>query len=349
VRHRELKKIYLLLPCVLLLLLSTPEKIATPLRSVVVASLSPFRKMAFIGGDHSSKMQELDRLKIENQRLSQELAIAVQAAQLRPPFQVNGLLPARVIYRNTSSWSSCLWVNVGKADNRRLNMEVVAKDSPVVVGSSLVGVVDYVGTKQSRVRLISDAGIHPCVRVVRGKVANAELLSHLIALQEALDGRKDHRSLIESLGTLKGELMAEQDSLYLAKGELQGTSHPLWRGQNNRLYGIGFNLDFEDEWGPARDLRTGEIMGEISSLGAPLPILCVNDLLVTTGMDGVFPAGLCVARVQEVEKLREGSYFYKLTARPTAGNLNELQTVYILPPLGFEKNGFEKNGLEKRE
>src|ERR1700722_17111202 len=77
-------------------------------------------------------------------------------------------LPAKVVFREPTSWSSFLWLNVGERDNLALQKKVVAKNSPVVVGTSLVGVVEEVGYKQCKVRLITDAGLVPSVRAVRG-------------------------------------------------------------------------------------------------------------------------------------------------------------------------------------
>ena len=67
-------------------------------------------------------------------------------------------------------------------------------------------------------------------------------------------------------------------------------------------------------------------------------MLKVNDLLVTTGMDGVFPEGLHVATVTKIRPLKEGDYYYQLEAIPTAGNLEEISIVSILPPTGYDPN-----------
>jgi cell shape-determining protein MreC len=77
-------------------------------------------------------------------------------------------IQAQVIFREPVSWSSAVWIDRGLADNKRLGKQIIAEDSPVVVGHSIVGVVEYVGEKRSRVRLISDHSLTPSVRVVRG-------------------------------------------------------------------------------------------------------------------------------------------------------------------------------------
>jgi cell shape-determining protein MreC len=248
--------------------------------------------------------------------------------------QLQSLL-ARVVYREPASWSSVIWLNVGAADNLALGREVVAKNSPVLVGTSIVGVVEYVGTHQCRVRLITDSRIAPSVRVARGKEQNRYLLEHLEALSFSLERRDDlfstseeAHSLLQALSTLKAQLIHQGADLYLAKGELLGTSLPLWRSRGSLLKGVGFNYDFADAEGPARDLRTKE--DAESPNGS---ILKAGDLLVTSGLDGVFPAGLRVAIVSSVGSLKEGASSYELEARPSAGNLSELTEVFVLPPI----------------
>jgi cell shape-determining protein MreC len=189
-------------------------------------------------------------------------------------------VPARVVYRDPSSWSSSLWVNVGEEENRSLGQEIIAKNSPVVSEGALVGVVDYVGKKQARIRLITDSGLSPSVRAVRG---------------------------------------AGSEESYLAKGEVHGSSAPFWRSRGPILQGLGFNYDYPDEESGAKELK-GQILKE-------------GDLLVTSGLDGVFPPGLKVGTVSRVAPLKEGGYAYDLEARPAARHLNELQTVFILPAL----------------
>ncbi len=190
-------------------------------------------------------------------------------------------LSARVVFREPTSWGSSLWINVGDRNNQVLGKQIVAKNSPVVIGIAVVGIVDYVGEKRSRVRLITDANLTPSVRVVR----------------------------------------ADTPSLYLAKGELHGTSEPLWRSRGIYLQGVGFNYDFPDEEGPARHRQSQE------SLIQP------GDLLETTGMDGVFPKGLQVACVTSVEPLSEGACSYTLKAKSLVENLDNLSSVTVLPPL----------------
>ena len=249
-------------------------------------------------------------------------------------------IPARVIFRSRLSWNSSLWINVGESQNETLGRIAIAKNSPVVVGTSIVGVVDYVGRNQSRVRLITDSGLTPAVRAVRGALQNRPIVQQMEALLERMSKRQDlfssndDKAFIAKLIAYKETLSKNKESWFLAKGELHGSSKPLWRKQSQGLRGIGFNYDFADEEGPARELRTGKPIDESKKVPT-IPILKINDVLITNGMDGVFPPGLQVAIVTKINPLKEGDYFYELEAKPTAGNLDELSTVFVMPPVGY--------------
>jgi cell shape-determining protein MreC len=327
-----------LLPALVLLgCLSLPHSVSDALRGYTVASFAPLWKLSldawglarapfeFFSADRRSlsvnkKDQEIRRLQLENQLLTNEIQQLQKVVKqehvllreildekilehisldqlLRHEQEVLHLfklellqLPARVIFRPINAWNSSLWIDKGEADNKKLGRCVIAKNSPVVIGTSVVGVVDEVGQFQSCVRLITDSGLNPSVRVKR-------------------------------------------DALLLAKGEIQGENRPCFRSHQTLLKGVGFNYDFADEAGPARDLRTGEASD--SSLPA-IPLVKVSDLLVTTGMDGVFPPGLNVGIVRQILPLKEGDYTYSLEAETCAGNLDSLTTVFVLPPLSRE-------------
>jgi cell shape-determining protein MreC len=243
---------------------------------------------------------------------------------------------AKVIFREPISWTSSLWLNVGKKENRKLGKEVVAVNSPVVHGNSLVGVVEQVEESKCRIRLITDSSLVPSVRAVRGKEQYRWLQQQLEALITSIQlikagqgSGKELQQLTHLAEQLKKSWQSISSDAYLAKGELHGASAPLWHSRGMMLKGIGFNYDFFDEEGPARELRSGEALDRSSG---PIPLLRVGDLLITTGFDGVFPAGLKVALVKEVGCLKEGASSYELTAYPTAGNLSHLENLFILPP-----------------
>jgi len=239
-------------------------------------------------------------------------------------------IPARVIFREPALWGSTLWLGVGSRDNETLDREIVAKNSPVVVGSSVVGVVEEVMRRKCRVRLITDSSLTPSVRALRGSEQNRLLAGQIDRLVQTLSSRSDlelSEELLESLGEVKAELEGSSPyNLYLAKGEIHGSSAPLFRSLSPILKGVGFNYDFSDEEGEVRELRTG------SGEGGCLPLLKVGDILVTTGMDGIFPPDLLVAQVTAISTLREGGCSYGLEARSMAPNLEDLRDVFVLPP-----------------
>lgn len=228
-------------------------------------------------------------------------------------------MPAEVIYRDPSSWSSSLWINVGEDDNKVLGKQVIAKNSPVVSGFSLVGVVDYVGKKQARVRLISDSGLSPAVRAARGLAQKDEIASKVDCIVEHLQGLPGKEALLQDLKSLKTQLESRSEEHYLAKGELHGSGAPLWRARSSLLKGIGFNFDYPDEEGSAPK---------------GVPLLKKGDLLVTTGFDGVFPPDLKVGIVKEVRAPKPGGYSYEIDVRPIVDQLSDLETLFVLPPRG---------------
>jgi rod shape-determining protein MreC len=248
-------------------------------------------------------------------------------------------LSASVIFREPSAWSSALWINVGERQNRALGEKIVAKNSPVLSGTSIIGVVEYVGEARSRVRLITDEKLAPSVRAVRGREQNRFLLEHVDAVRFALERRDDlfasrdeAAAVLNLLSRLGTRLGAESEDMLLAKGEIFGCSAPLWRARSPILKGLGFNYDFADEEGPARDLRTGEPYG-LQGKKEQIPLLRAGDILVTTGLDAVFPAGFRVGVVSKVQMLKEGASSYEIEAVATAGNLDEISHVIVLPSM----------------
>jgi cell shape-determining protein MreC len=330
----------------LLALMSVPIESSLMIKGVAIASLAPIwgkmqnakqtfqhvndTKITSEDGSVSYAKEEIDRLKLENQLLANEIQnlidilkneaiIASQAKEiesLAPPDQIDYLkrlrkedftllltqqlqsIPAQVIFRSPSSWTNSFWINAGSSNNDSLGRIVIAKNSPVVIGTSVAGVIDYVGNHQSRVRMITDSGLSPSVRVMR---------------------------------------VADNQTWYLAKGELRGSVDAAWRGLSPALKGVGFNYDYADEAGPSRDLRSGEALGTNEKL-PKMPIIQIGDLLVTTGMDGVFPRGLQVAKVSKINLLKEGDYCYEIEAVACVKNLDDLTTVYILPPTAYDPN-----------
>lgn len=253
--------------------------------------------------------------------------------------QLEGTL-ARLAYRPQVGWSSALWIDLGFLHNEEMGFTAIALNSPVLANGSLVGLVDQVGSRQSRVRLISDPALPIAVRVARGKMADLQLAEELSLLRHQLQRRPDLIAMAEidgeqlylQLERLSSLLQQGETSQLLAKGELQGCSQLSYRHFGQLLRGVGFNYDFGDEEGPARELRSGIAEGGAPA-SAPVALVRIDDLLVTSGLDGLFPPALPVAQVTSIRKLGEGDYYYELEAQPTAGNLDQLSLFLVLPPM----------------
>ncbi len=367
---KELLSLFSLL-LLLMLLFSMPYSVSDSLRGLTSKVLAPFCQTALWAKGGSSKVekaqQKVYQLELENVQLKEELRksleVVVEQRQmlldLHPESQtalhafiteneeraaklVSGLVgstPADVIYRDPTSWSSFLWINVGEGENRRQERLAIGKDSPVVIGSTLIGVVDYVGESQSRIRLLTDTGLNPAVRVARGKLQNHSLLASIDSLLEKLSVRKDLfpdpsalAGLYHDLQLLRDYLQQATATTYLAKGFVYGSSEPLWRSRKLMLRGEGFNYDFADSFGPARDLMTGKT----KETDPPLSLVQEGDLLVTSGLDGLFPSGLTVGSVSHVYPLEDSGISYDLEIIPAIQDSYEISKVYVLPPLRSE-------------
>ncbi len=372
---------YLILIATLLLLLSLPKHVTESLRGSIASIFSPLwesyaqlklyseKKLSpeiIVQEELSKSLLENELLKMElarlNDILKSELNLQTYLRELEAPAEISakltqqrkkqlrellkvemGALPAKVVYRSPSAWNSTLWINVGTENG-------IEKNSPVVVGDSIIGVIDYVGGKQSRVRMITDSALTPAVRVVRGALQQEhlslqleELEDYLLRHSELFDNNEHKSILISALEKLQRQLQASTPTQMLAKGELQGSGAPLWRRGGKMLQGVGFNYDFEDEEGGARDLRTGKLEHDWND--AQISLVEAHDLLVTTGMDGVFPPGFKVATVTKVYPLKEGDIAYQLTARPVAKDLDDLTVVYVIRPVGYTPNAIQKSGI----
>lgn len=104
-----------------------------------------------------------------------------------------------------------------------------------------------------------------------------------------------------------------RDGVLLAKGEICGID------SSGFLIGKGFNYDFSD----TNDL--------LNTPKTQLNIVQEGDLLVTTGMDGVFPPYLNVGTVVNVDPLAEGGITRSLRAIPAVQDLSYLRAVIVLP------------------
>jgi len=339
-------------------MLSLPQSASDSIRSRTVLSLSSIllAKGPSLGANSTVDVQEIKSLALENHQLRTQLGLVYEwiasekrlqeQAELfrlcgkdstesrefvqRRSNEMKALLQkqtmaafGRIVYRDPGSWNSSCWIDVGEENNLSLGQQIIAKNSPVVSGSSLVGVVEYVGKKQSRVRFITDSSLKTAVRAVRGSPLDRQIASLTQNLAEQLKKQPDVKpEQLAALSVIQKGLPIRWEDSYLAKGEISGSSASYFRSLKSTLKGVGFNCDFKDEEGPARDLRS-EILHE-------------GDLLVTSGLDGLFPPGLKVAIVTKVELLRPGAFAYQLEATANAGDLADLASVYVLPPVSVD-------------
>jgi rod shape-determining protein MreC len=311
-------KSYLLLGVTLFLLLNANRENVDAIRGRLISWISPLWQAVAFAKESPHPQNEVELILLRAQLEEMRVYLA------QKHWRNISATPATVLFRDPNNWSRNIWISLGEQDNR--DQMCIAKNSPVLLGGSLIGVVEYVGQTQSRVRLITDAGLTVAVRAVRGEAQNRELLTHLDLLIEQLHTRPDlfssqeeQRRFLAFLTPLQQRLLPCKEE-QLAKGELHGSSAPLWKSSSPTLKGIGFNYDMPDAAGPARDLHTPGL-------------LKIGDLLVTSGLDGVFPAGIPTAIVTNIEPLKTGEHFYTVETKPTAGNLQDLNFVFVLPPL----------------
>lgn len=238
------------------------------------------------------------------------------AAPLEKKKRGGGKTP--VLCRDPSAWSSVFWIGAGEGE--------VEKNTPVLYEGALVGVVETVGKKTSQVRLITDPACHIAVQVARGQSRDRHILGLLEQLETLLSFREELFLSPEekefSLGQfslLRERLKREKGEQYLARGELFGSGEPLWRAKRQVLQGVGFFMGEE-----------AELKSDVPFLQEESPIVKEGDLLVTSGLDGVFPPGIPVAYVRKVAPQQEGDFCYSLSAIPAVFDLNKIQEVDVL-------------------
>lgn len=363
---------YFALGVSLVLALCLPEQTCQHLRASSVALSSPIwkscglcREVLFAGPcgqKHSDG--EYERLQIENDRLRCQIDRICQWLEQQEHLDSLGMIQVdqgaskltqslkstidatkqfalgRVVFREPASWSQFIWIDVGEETNRVLGVKVVCKNSPVVVGSALIGVVETVGKYRSCVRLITDGTLCPSVRAVRGGLQGQVLLDHLNGIMRQLPLQKhllsdEYDKISEMFAMIKSRIGTAGEISYAAKGFLQGCSAPLWRCRNQKLNGYGFQWDFPDTEGPAREISSGKTLDLHADLDS-IELLRVGDVLVTTGFDGVFPPHLKVATVSRVCPLIRGEPTYSIEAQMIATNLHDLEFIQVLPPVEMD-------------
>jgi cell shape-determining protein MreC len=241
-------------------------------------------------------------------------------------------IEARIVSHKQFPWSHMAWIDIGSKTEE--TPFPIVSGCPVVCGKYIVGLIEKVGQETSCMRLLSDPLLRPAVRVQRmehegekEKAANLLLLE--LERNPSLMGKESHRIALTKMLTSLSTSFAKGSSLLLAKGELQGSidiKKPLL------LRGIGFTYDIGDEEGPSRDIRTGQTERDTRKIALIQP----NDILITSGLDGLYPKGLIAAYVKKVLPLEEGAFSYEITAEIACPSFLDLSIVAILPPVPSE-------------
>lgn len=241
---------------------------------------------------------------------------------------------ARVVAHKESPWSHMAWIDIGST-TQGLPF-AIEPNCPVVYGRDVVGIVEQVGSKASLIRLVSDSLLRPSVQVLRyGHNKEIEqallfLVRQLKKTPQLLPKAKQREVFLRLLSEMHRALPIEQ-KLFLAKGELQGA---ISLQTPTLVQGVGFNYDTGDEYSFARDLRTGQDTPN----GPKIPLIQPQDLLVTNGLDGLFPRGLHVARVEKVLPLEEGGFAQNVEAYVTCSCFLDLSQVAVLPKVPVPLN-----------
>ncbi len=305
--------------------------VATPLWSQIVAlrsELSP----------EEALKERVRQLELERTILIQRLKEAT--SEVATPLQSHGV-KARVLAREPGAWNRFLWVDAGR--------ETVGEDgplqkqSPVVYGDAVVGLIEYVGRRQSLVRLITDPQCCLAVQVAaegsQGIQVASQRLQRLLRTNSQVD-----ETLRCALQPLLMQLSQEHRTTVAWRGSLKGSGNSA--GGEASLVGEFYpsesrraaqHADADLSVSPTY-LHEGHILhpgvwdrNQHPSAGA---------LLVTTGLDGIFPAGLKVGYIESTaaDNRRPEQVAWPaptFTALPAVETLDDLQWLTILAPRGF--------------
>jgi rod shape-determining protein MreC len=167
---------------------------------------------------------------------------------------------AKVVFRDPAFWSSSIMINKGFSDSPQIQ-----KNCPILSSGYLIGVIEEVFPKISKVRLITDKNMQISVK--------------------------------------KKGFIEHEDDLGLNMGTMKGSNSVEVRYRFKQVDGVFFSRNIQSQ-----------------------------DILVTSGLDGVFPEGLPVAKIIEV-KISDEEVEFPFKAQVCAPDIKYLKHVTILPSL----------------
>lgn len=166
-----------------------------------------------------------------------------------------------------------------------------------------------------------------------------QLLQENLQLRELLQLRQDMAGLSQAVQVLYETADPYSQSIVVDKGQLSGIALGSAVmdvagvvGQVTRVYPLSSEVTLltdRDQSIPVLNARTGQrfvAYGDPQAQGGALELrfvptgadLQMDDLLTTSGVDGVYPAGLHVGRITHIDR-RTDTTFARVHARPMAG------------------------------
>lgn len=201
---------------------------------------------------------------------------------------------------------------------------VMEVGSSVTIGDTLVGYIDFVAGPVARVRLIYDSACQVSVRTLRPGSPLQDLrrdIARWVEYSQSLPPSPTLNAIFKQLEIIKKELDPTSSWTCTSKGLLVGKCPSSGLQKMGLLQGIGFNYSWPDEF-----FKTDK-------QGLKPSLVREGDLLITSGLDGRFPAGLRVAFVTSIQTNDPAKLVYQLQARPLMGSMQDLQWVWVLPAL----------------
>jgi rod shape-determining protein MreC len=217
------------------------------------------------------------------------------------------------------------WLDDSTTSRSELDLELNRLKGELLQTNVRLQKLNALEAENARLRAMLDARekVRDRTRVAEIMSVDANPFSHSLVIDVGIqDGASDGQALVDADGVvgqvIKAGLMTSQAML------ISDTSHA---------------LPVEVNRNGLRTIVVGT--GTIDQLNLPFVVnnadIRVGDLLVTSGLGGVFPAGYPVAIVESVTRIPEEAYA-DVTATPSAslGQVREVLLIFSAPPLETE-------------